>query len=156
MSAIDNPFYTHQFHGGFQLLSIGRLGLEEGGVTPDCHLAVATFGELSPEKETMPSSSRPGTREATKPRVMPTSDPATPSIPASTSSSWSTRSAAACPRHRTMPRARTLQSRCRSFRAFVSATTWRRWNGCFANTSAFGASNSSSADPWAPNRLMSG
>jgi homoserine O-acetyltransferase len=51
MSAIDNPFYTHEFHGEFECLSIGRLDLEEGGVIPDCHLAVATFGELSPEKD---------------------------------------------------------------------------------------------------------
>jgi hypothetical protein len=47
MSAIENPFYTHEF----QLLSIGRLDLEEGGVIPDCHLAVTTFGELSPERD---------------------------------------------------------------------------------------------------------
>ena len=52
MSAIDNPFYTHEFHGEFQLLSIGRLDLEEGGVIPDCRLAVATCGELSPEIRT--------------------------------------------------------------------------------------------------------
>jgi homoserine O-acetyltransferase/O-succinyltransferase len=51
ISAIENSFYTHEFHGDFELLSIGRLNLEEGGVVPDCHLAVATFGELSPEKD---------------------------------------------------------------------------------------------------------
>jgi homoserine O-acetyltransferase/O-succinyltransferase len=48
---IDNPFYSHEFHGDYDLVSIGRLELEEGGVIPDCHLAMATFGTLSPSKD---------------------------------------------------------------------------------------------------------
>ncbi|MFP5022388.1 alpha/beta fold hydrolase [Pseudonocardia phyllosphaerae] len=48
---VDNPYYTHEFHGDYELVDIGRLDLEEGGVIPDCHLAVATFGTLSPEKD---------------------------------------------------------------------------------------------------------
>ncbi|MDL5155129.1 alpha/beta fold hydrolase [Actinomycetospora termitidis] len=44
MSAIENPFYSPEFHGEYDLVSIGRLDLEEGGSIPDCHLAVATFG----------------------------------------------------------------------------------------------------------------
>jgi homoserine O-acetyltransferase/O-succinyltransferase len=32
-------------------LSIGQLQLEEGGVIPDCQLAVATFGELSEDMD---------------------------------------------------------------------------------------------------------
>jgi homoserine O-acetyltransferase/O-succinyltransferase len=51
MSAIENPYYTPEFHGEYDVVSIGRLDLEEGGVIPDCHLAVATFGELSEAKD---------------------------------------------------------------------------------------------------------
>ncbi len=48
---IDNPFYTHEFHGDYEQISIGRLDLEEGGSIPDCHLAVATFGELNAARD---------------------------------------------------------------------------------------------------------
>ena len=48
---IENPFYTHEFHGDYDLVSIGRLDLEEGGSIPDCQLAVATFGELNEAKD---------------------------------------------------------------------------------------------------------
>jgi homoserine O-acetyltransferase len=50
-TAIDNPYYSPEFHGEYELISIGRLDLEEGGSIPDCHLAVATFGTLSPAKD---------------------------------------------------------------------------------------------------------
>lgn len=48
---IENPFYTHEYHGEYDLISIGRLDLEEGGSIPDCHLAVATFGQLNAAKD---------------------------------------------------------------------------------------------------------
>lgn len=48
---IDNPFYSHEFHGDYQLISIGRLDLEDGGTIPDCQLAVATFGQLNAAKD---------------------------------------------------------------------------------------------------------
>ena len=48
---IDNPYYSHEFHGDYELVSIGRLDLEEGGSIPDCQLAVATFGELNEAKD---------------------------------------------------------------------------------------------------------
>ena len=48
---IDNPFYSHEFHGDYELISIGRLDLEEGGSIPDCQLAVATWGELNGAKD---------------------------------------------------------------------------------------------------------
>jgi homoserine O-acetyltransferase len=48
---IENPFYTHEFHGDYELVSIGRLDLEEGGSIPDCQLAVATFGTLNEAKD---------------------------------------------------------------------------------------------------------
>lgn len=51
MSAIENSFYSNEFHGEYELISIGRLDLEEGGSIPDCQLAVATFGTLSPERD---------------------------------------------------------------------------------------------------------
>lgn len=49
--AIENPFYTAENHGAYDLISIGRLDLEEGGRIPDCQLAVATFGELNAAKD---------------------------------------------------------------------------------------------------------
>lgn len=32
--AIENAFYTHEFHGDYELISIGLLDLEEGGSIP--------------------------------------------------------------------------------------------------------------------------
>ncbi|MDV6296851.1 alpha/beta fold hydrolase (plasmid) [Rhodococcus aetherivorans] len=48
---IDNPYYTHDFHGDYDLIGIGALDLEEGGSIPDCRLAVATFGTLNEAKD---------------------------------------------------------------------------------------------------------
>lgn len=48
---IDNPYYTNEFHGDFERISIGQLDLEEGGSIPDCQLAVATFGTLNEAKD---------------------------------------------------------------------------------------------------------
>ena len=31
---IDNPFYSHEYHGDYKLISIGRLDLEDGGSIP--------------------------------------------------------------------------------------------------------------------------
>ncbi|MFI8775317.1 alpha/beta fold hydrolase [Gordonia sp. NPDC062954] len=47
----ENPFYSHEFHGDYDLISIGQLALEEGGVIADCELAVATFGTLNEAKD---------------------------------------------------------------------------------------------------------
>lgn len=49
--SIENPYYTSEFHGDYELISVGSLELEEGGSIPDCQLAVATMGELSPAKD---------------------------------------------------------------------------------------------------------
>lgn len=49
--AIENPFYSHEFHGDYELISIGRLDLEDGGAIPDCRLAVTTFGELNAARD---------------------------------------------------------------------------------------------------------
>ncbi|MBO1754641.1 alpha/beta fold hydrolase [Allobranchiibius sp. CTAmp26] len=48
---IANSYYGHDAHGDYDLISIGELKLEEGGVIPDCQLAVATFGELNAAKD---------------------------------------------------------------------------------------------------------
>lgn len=48
---IENPYYSHEFHGDYDLVNIGTLDLEEGGSIPDCRLAVATFGELNAAKD---------------------------------------------------------------------------------------------------------
>jgi homoserine O-acetyltransferase len=48
---IENPYYSHEHHGDYELVGIGRLDLEEGGSIPDCQLAVATFGKLNAAKD---------------------------------------------------------------------------------------------------------
>ncbi|MFT4085153.1 MAG: alpha/beta fold hydrolase [Nocardioides sp.] len=48
---IENPYYGHEFHGDYDLISIGEFPLEEGGTIPDLSLAVATFGELNEAKD---------------------------------------------------------------------------------------------------------
>lgn len=47
---LNNPFYTAEIHGDFELHSIGRFELEEGGVIPNLELAVATYGTLNQDK----------------------------------------------------------------------------------------------------------
>jgi len=42
-----NAYYSQEAHGPFELHSVGDLALEEGGVLPDCRLAVATHGSLN-------------------------------------------------------------------------------------------------------------
>ncbi len=44
---IENPFYTNEFHGDYDLVRIGCLDLEEGGSIPDSQLAVTTWGEVN-------------------------------------------------------------------------------------------------------------
>jgi homoserine O-acetyltransferase/O-succinyltransferase len=48
---IENPFYSHEFHGDYDLVTIGRLDLEEGGTIPDCQLAITTWGTLNDAKD---------------------------------------------------------------------------------------------------------
>ncbi len=48
---IENPFYGHEFHGDYEVASIGRLELEEGGEIPDCRLAYTTWGTLNDAKD---------------------------------------------------------------------------------------------------------
>ncbi|CCH77917.1 Alpha/beta hydrolase fold protein [Nostocoides japonicum T1-X7] len=48
---LDNPFYTPEAQGPYELHSIGRFELEDGGVIPDLELAVATFGALNEAKD---------------------------------------------------------------------------------------------------------
>lgn len=48
---IDNPFYSHEFHGDYELISIGEFELEEGGTIPDCQLAVTTWGTLNEARD---------------------------------------------------------------------------------------------------------
>lgn len=47
---IDNPFYSPQAQGPYDLHSLGRFELEEGGVLPDLELAVATYGTLNEDR----------------------------------------------------------------------------------------------------------
>lgn len=48
---IENAYYSHDVHGDYDLVGIGRLDLEEGGAIDDCQLAVTTFGELNAAKD---------------------------------------------------------------------------------------------------------
>lgn len=48
---LDNPFYTPEVQGAYELHSLGRFELEEGGVIPDLQLAVATFGTLNEARD---------------------------------------------------------------------------------------------------------
>ena len=48
---IENSYYTSEFHGDYDVVSIGRLDLEEGGSIPDCLLAVTTWGELNEARD---------------------------------------------------------------------------------------------------------
>jgi homoserine O-acetyltransferase len=49
--ALDNPFYTPEVQGAYELHSLGEFRLEEGGVIPDLQLAVATYGTLDDAKD---------------------------------------------------------------------------------------------------------
>jgi homoserine acetyltransferase len=49
--SIASPYYTHEFHGDYDLVSVGKLDLEEGGSIPDCQLAVTTWGELNDARD---------------------------------------------------------------------------------------------------------
>ena len=48
---VHNDYYGHEAHGDYDLVSIGELQLEEGGVIPDCQLAVTTWGELNEARD---------------------------------------------------------------------------------------------------------
>lgn len=48
---IANPYYGQEGHGPYELIDIGRLELEEGGVLPSVELAVAQHGKLNAAKD---------------------------------------------------------------------------------------------------------
>lgn len=48
---LENAFYTAEMQGPYELHSLGRFELEEGGVIPDLRLAVATYGELNEARD---------------------------------------------------------------------------------------------------------
>lgn len=60
---IENPFYSHEFHGDYDLVSIGSLDLEEGGTIPDCQLAVTTWGEPSADNAILITTWYSGTHQ---------------------------------------------------------------------------------------------
>ena len=86
------PFYTAEAQGPYDLVSIGRFELEEGGVIPDLQLAVATFGTLAEDKNNailIPTWFSARTRRGRR----PTSGQGEPWTPNAISSSSSIRSA---------------------------------------------------------------
>ena len=48
---IENPFYTPEIHGPYELFSLGDFVLEEGQTLRDCKLAYAAFGELNAARD---------------------------------------------------------------------------------------------------------
>src|SRR5215212_11122185 len=48
---IENPYYSPEMQGPYELFSLGDFVLEEGDTLRDCKLAYATFGELSKAKD---------------------------------------------------------------------------------------------------------
>ena len=48
---IENPYYSQEGHGPYELHDIGDLDLEEGGTIRGCKLAVATHGTLNAAKD---------------------------------------------------------------------------------------------------------
>ena len=47
----QNAYYGQEGHGPYEMLGIGDLELEDGGILPDCQLAVSTQGTLSAAKD---------------------------------------------------------------------------------------------------------
>jgi len=47
---IENPYYTPEAQGHYELANIGDLRLEEGGTIRGCRLGYATFGTLNADK----------------------------------------------------------------------------------------------------------
>jgi len=48
---INNPFYTSDVHGPYEMIDIGDLVLEEGETLRKCQLAVATSGKLNQARD---------------------------------------------------------------------------------------------------------
>ena len=48
---IENPYYSSEMHGPYELFNLDDFVLEEGYTLPDCQPTYATFGELSPAKD---------------------------------------------------------------------------------------------------------
>ena len=48
---IENPFYSTEVQGDYELHGIGDFELEEGGTIPGLQLAVATYGTLNAAKD---------------------------------------------------------------------------------------------------------
>jgi hypothetical protein len=48
---IENPYYSRELHGPYELFDLGDFVLEEGYTLRDCKLAYRTFGELNAAKD---------------------------------------------------------------------------------------------------------
>ena len=48
---IQNPYYTPEFHGDYEMFDLGDFVLEEGYTLRNCQLAYTTFGELNEAKD---------------------------------------------------------------------------------------------------------
>jgi homoserine O-acetyltransferase/O-succinyltransferase len=48
---IENPYYSPEIHGPYEMFALGDFVLEEGYTLRDCQLAYTTLGELSPAKD---------------------------------------------------------------------------------------------------------
>ena len=48
---IENPYYTREMHGRYELFDLGDFVLKEDYTLRGCELAYATFGELNEAKD---------------------------------------------------------------------------------------------------------
>lgn len=51
MPMIDNPYYSQENHGPYEIAEIGDFALEDGETLRDCKIAYATFGRLNAAKD---------------------------------------------------------------------------------------------------------
>lgn len=138
---IENPYYTNEFHGDYELIGIGQLDLEEGGSIPDCQLAVATFGVLNEAKDNaiLIPTWYSGTHQIWRDVYI---GPDHALNPEKYFIVCIDQIGSGCRSPHIMPPAPTPVLRCRSSRTSASATTWSRRSDCCVSTSA------SNASPW--------
>ncbi|MET0069177.1 MAG: alpha/beta fold hydrolase [Candidatus Thiodiazotropha sp.] len=48
---LDNPFYSQEQHGPYNIYDLSDFDLEEGGAIPNCQIAYASFGKLNAAKD---------------------------------------------------------------------------------------------------------
>ena len=151
---IENPFYSPEFHGDYELVSIGRLDLEEGGTIPDCQLAVTTWGELNEARDNaiLITTWYSGTHQIWRDVYVGPEHALNPERYFIVAINQIGNGLSTSPHNA----AGTQISDVAGSRRSASATTSSPRNGCCASTSASSGCSSSSAGRWGPSRPTSG